>query len=211
MSLKRLIAGSALFALCSGCGTDEPTSVAPLSTTPLSTAEFNAMVDALVAAHAFGSSLDLAVFATDPAVPAHTARTLAAQMSEPFTIDQIEECPGGGTVRVDGTGTQNYTGEQSGTITMYLHLTFNGCRAAAPDGQVFTFEGNPALNLALDATFAPGTMTMLGHDSGSFRWSANGKSGTCPFNVLVSITSTALSTTGRATGEICGAAIDETF
>jgi hypothetical protein len=209
MSLSRFVPVVTFLTLASACGTDKPTSPASTNSTALTAAEFNSMVDALTAVNAFG--FGRTAVALDATVPVRVARVLAAQTTQTLTIDQTQACPGGGTAHIDGTATQNFTSAQSGTITMYVHLTFNGCKVTAPDGQEFTFEGNPTLNMAVDATFSPGTMTMQGHDSGGFRWSTNGKTGTCPFNVLVSITGSGSSSTGRATGDICGTSIDRTF
>ena len=209
MSLNRLITCATLLAAATACGTDKPTSPAPANSTALTAAEFKGMVDALTAANAFGFGRAAMVANTVASVP--TARAIAAQTTQTLAVDLTQPCPGGGSAHIDGTATQNFTTAQSGTITMYLHLTFNGCKATSPDGQSFTFDGNPTLNMALDATFAPGTMTMIGHDSGDFRWATNGKSGSCPFNVLVSITGAGASSTGRATGDVCGNPIDKTF
>lgn len=125
-----------------------------------------------------------------------------------WTLSVSTACDQGGTVGVSGVISGSIDDQTfAGNLQLDVTTSMNDCAFLA-DEQVFTFNTNPDLQLsgstAWDANGLVGTSTYT--YVGGLDWAAaDGRSGSCAVDVLVSLSSDG---TEVVTGTICGASVD---
>ncbi|HET7230134.1 MAG TPA: hypothetical protein VFJ16_09040 [Longimicrobium sp.] len=128
-----------------------------------------------------------------------------------FTFNTTQPCTPSGNVAVGGTlvGAANATA-RTGTLQANLALNHQGCTVKADDGSTFTLNGDPRIDVALNAASGPAGLTALQlTEAGAFTWSrGDGNSGRCTVNVTANLV--AGTQTVQLSGTFCGFPVDGT-
>ncbi len=130
-----------------------------------------------------------------------------------LTVDITAACSGGGEATSTGTLLPSGT-EQMSSIAMDLTLVPRNC-VETVEGRTFTLNGAPSLRRTGTLSLStPGDLTLLFEldlaSFGTLAYELEGRSGTCDISVrsVSQLDVGALMQTGRASGDICGNAVD---
>ena len=202
MSRKSILpyAITAFLTLASACSKDS-SSTGPTGST-LTDVEFDSMMDAM---SAIGVFFPVSGLGLQPAISAG----LALQ-TQSVPIDETNACPGGGTVRVQGSVTVTAAGSVSGN----LNQTGSNCKGTASDGTTFTFNTNGPLATALTLTenATTGAVNMTFRETGKMNWAKTAKSGGCSLELNVNLGISASGTAaGGVSGTVCGRSVNDSF
>ena len=126
-------------------------------------------------------------------------------------VDETEQCPGGGTVRQQGTLDVNDTFTQ---MTANVTNSYTGCKATSPQGVLWTFDGAPNIAFAFTVTSdaTTGNYTISGTQKGAVDASSSIGSGRCAIDLTYTGSGNSETQTGSATvsGTACGRTINVT-
>jgi hypothetical protein len=156
----------------------------------------------------FGMVAGLGPGATGPDL-----RSQAWDVGETFTIPVTETVPCySGSIGVDGTLNVQLdnTGQQL-SLQATLAGTPNPCVVRMANGVLFTITGNPSLNAQISmAGNVNGQLSSLQvTETGGFKWTSGGSSGTCAVNLTSSLN--AASQVVTVSGTFCGFTVSESF
>lgn len=204
---KRMLAAAALtlaaaLAACDGAGgATGPTGDARL--TPAQAASLNRALLATGAGYASGS------------VPAGArgARSMNAvgSGSFSFTFSTTQPCTPSGNVAVAGTLGGSVDGvARTGTVQANLGVTHQGCTLKTDDGATFTLNGDPKIDVVLNAASSAGGLTAFQlTEKGAFTWNrGDGNSGRCTVDVTASLVAGTQNV--KLSGSFCGFPVDGT-
>lgn len=195
----------AAIVLLAACGAGEPTGP---SGQGLTTSEAAALNQQIVGMVIQGWGFDGTAPSMAPTADEVSLSMVAAPVTFDGTVDLTTPCDRGGTFHIDGSisGTiDDQTLEGSLAVDVATSLTSCGL---VLEGQVFTFDTNPALRFggsnAFDADGLVGTSTYT--YAGGLDWSAaDGRSGSCRFDVRVTLEADG---TQVASGTVCDHSVD---
>lgn len=129
-----------------------------------------------------------------------------------FTLDTTVPCTPSGSTAVAGTiGGSVDAVARAGTVQANLAFTHQNCAIRTDDGTIFTLNGDPRLDVALNAASgeATGLTAFQLTEAGAFNWSRpDGSSGHC--NVNVSANLVAGTQNVQLGGTFCGFPVDGT-
>lgn len=137
-------------------------------------------------------------------------QTAAGSNAFTFTLDTSVPCPAGGSTGIAGTLGGSYDGvAQAGQVQADLEVTHQGCGIRTEDGATFTLNGDPRIDVGLNAASnASGLTAFHLTESGAFTWSrGDGSSGRCTVNLAGDLVSGTQNV--RVTGTFCGFAVDD--
>ncbi len=202
---KRMLAAAALFATAAlaACDAGGATGPGNASLTAAQAASLNRALLATGASYASGS------------VPAGArgARSMDAvgNGSFSFTFNTTQPCTPSGNVAVAGTlgGSVNAVA-RTGTVQANLAVTHQGCAVKTDDGAVFTLNGDPKIDVGLDAASgAQGLTAFTLTETGAFTWSrGDGNSGRCTVDVTAGLVAGTQNV--KLSGSFCGFPVDGT-
>lgn len=207
MSSKRALSyvTCAVLTLATACGGSSDKSTGPSdnsSGTTATAADVSGMIQALSAIGAF--SFSPTAFTGAPDVPG-----LAAQTSSNYPFDVTTNCPGGGTIRVNGNYSYSLSG-QSYTYNGTMTDTFNGCKATG-NGVLYTFTNSSwTATFSMNYNLNAGTYTYSLHETGNLRWASTAKAGsTCAIDVTVAVSYGGANSTPtyQYSGTYCGISV----
>ncbi|HEX9936651.1 MAG TPA: hypothetical protein VGB15_05995 [Longimicrobium sp.] len=140
-----------------------------------------------------------------------TRRTTApGSGSFSFTFNTTHPCSPSGNVALAGTvgGTADAVA-RTGTVQANVGVKHQGCTIKTDDGATFTVNGDPDLDVTLNAASGPNGLTAFTlTETGAFTWSRAGASGRCEVNV--SATLVAGTQNVKLSGSFCGFPVDGT-
>ena len=202
---KRVLAATALLTAAALAACDAGGATAPRNT-PLTAAQAASLNRALLATGASFAS---------GSVPAGArgARSMNAVGSGAFsfTFNTTAPCVPSGKVGVAGTvgGSVDAVG-RTGTVSASLGVTHQGCAVKTDDGATFTLNGDPRIDVVLNAASAAQALTAFElTQKGAFTWSNGGSSGRCTVDVTASLVAGTQNV--RLSGTFCGFPVDGTI
>lgn len=126
------------------------------------------------------------------------------------TFDESNSCPGGGTIRLQGTfsGADDFS-----SFSADITESFTNCAALSTSNTLWTFNGAPNLKLVMTGTenLSTGAYTSNGSITGALNASSSMGSGACSFNVTLNVQGDNDGESGSATGTVCGKPFSETW
>lgn len=209
MFVKRFLTLGSMAALSLGaaaCGGDDTTGPNG-GDSDLSAAEVTEALEAL-------TSLGLLALAYFTSQPSETPAGLAAQLQFYSTSFEFSDpCDSGGTTVKSGTVT-SYRTDSTFSYSSDVRHAFADCQVASPTGTVWTLNGNPNLrhvqkNFA--GNFQNGLAAGTSAITGGFRYSLEGRTGTCPVNLRTTVTTDEGAVTATLTGTMCGQIVNKAF
>ncbi|HYH82937.1 MAG TPA: hypothetical protein VEX86_24295 [Longimicrobium sp.] len=202
---KRVLAAAALLTAAAVAACDAGGATAPRNT-PLTAAQAASLNRALLATGASFAS---------GSVPAGArgARSMNAVGTGAFsfTFNTPVPCAPSGKVAVAGTvgGSVDAVG-RTGTVSANLGVTHQGCAVKTDDGATFTLNGDPRIDVVLNAASAAQALTAFElTQKGAFTWSHGGSSGRCAVDVTASLVAGTQNV--RLSGTFCGFPVDGTI
>jgi len=196
---KRMLSSIALcsVAALAACGGDSKGVTQP---SPLSSADFTSMTDALAAI------LGTSTGGSAQGATASESRSGAADVH--VSVDA--QCPVGGTISFVGIVSAS---SSSSTSASHYAVTadFRDCAARGDNGEVWTFNTSPSIALVLDVTRSSESTLADGSESGTVTWSNGTRTGSC----TIDVTSSALYTMSNrsydilVSGTVCGTPVDK--
>ncbi len=209
MLMKRFLTLGSMAALSLGaaaCGGDDTTGPNG-GDSDLSAAEVDEALEALAYLRVF----DYTYFAIQPG---ETPAGLAAQsLSSTTSFELPQPCDSGGTNVMSGTVTSNRT-DSTFSFSSDVRHAFADCQIVSPNGTAWTLNGNPNLrhvqkNIA--GNFRTGLLTGTAATTGGFRYSLEGRTGTCRVNLRMTVATDEGEFTTTLTGTMCGQIVNRTF
>jgi hypothetical protein len=197
-------AGVAFFAACHS--ESEPLGPQPGGGDEISAAEAAAINEVLIG-FAF-DGWDLGDFGSTSRAPGEGIALSSVPIAIDFAIDTSAPCPQGGTAAVSGS-IEGSVDDQTfaGNLDLTVATTLTDCAATA-DGKGFTFNTSPSL--VLDGSFAwdqTGLSDVAAFTyAGSVDWVTGDRSGTCAYDVQVSVSPSGAT---AANGTVCGISIND--
>jgi hypothetical protein len=138
-------------------------------------------------------------------------QTAAGSNAFTFTLDTSVPCPAGGNTALAGTLGGSYDAvARTGQVQANLGVTHQSCGVKTDDGATFTLNGDPKIDVGLNAASGPNGLTAF-HltESGAFTWSrGDGSSGRCTVDLTGDLVSGTQNV--HVTGTFCGFAVDQT-
>lgn len=135
-----------------------------------------------------------------------TAAPARAPISGSESVSATVPCELGGTVGVDGN--LEFSGDTETVINATFALTqvHNGCVAESQDGIRFTLDGAPDVTSNVSMTFSENEISLEGTYGGAVDWSTDGREGTCPLDVSLSVDMSGMTESGSVSmsGTVCG-------
>lgn len=141
---------------------------------------------------------------------ARGARIEAASGSSTFSFafDQSAPCPAGGTVAVAGTIGGSFDAQVSAAqVQAAVAVRHQSCGVKTDDGATFTLNGDPRIDVGLNAVSGANGLTGL-HltENGAFTWSRGNSSGRCTVDLDADLVAGTQDV--RLTGSFCGFPVD---
>jgi hypothetical protein len=137
-------------------------------------------------------------------------QTAAGSNAFTFTLDTSVPCPAGGSTALAGTLAGSYDGvAKTGQVQANLAVTHESCAVKTDDGATFTLNGDPKIDVGLNAASGANGLTAF-HltEGGAFTWSrGDGSSGRCTVDLAGDLVSGTQNV--RVTGTFCGFAVDD--
>lgn len=175
----------------------------------LAPAEAESLNETIVGLAFQGWGFDQAAASRVPAPGAGVSMSLAGvPINIDWAVSVSTACDEGGTFGVDGAISGSIDDQTlAGSLTLDVATSMTDCGFLAEE-QVFTFNTNPDLQLegsvSWDQNGLVGTSTFT--YNGGLDWAAaDGRSGSCTFNVSVSLAQDGAET---ASGTVCGVSVD---
>ena len=211
---SRIVGGASALVLAVAIGACSGDSTGPAGDT-LTDAEFDAMVEALVAVGSFDFGMGATAFAASPALSEGMEHRLAAETIS-FTFEESVPCPDGGTVDVEGSMNGDFdsvTG--AGTASVAITQTHRSCAGTAQQsGKSFVFNGDPYVSTQMTFTLDENEdlVSLSGSQIGGIRWAVDDKEGRCGMDVTYSITGAQTATPSISiAGTLCNRTFDFQF
>jgi hypothetical protein len=128
-----------------------------------------------------------------------------------FSFTTAEPCPAGGALGLSGTlGGSFDTQTQAAQVLADISVRHLQCKVRADDGAVFTLNGDPKIDVGLNAASGPSGLTAF-HltQAGAFTWDrGDGNSGRCTVDVTADLVPGTQDV--KLVGSFCGFALDGT-
>ena len=175
----------------------------------LAPAEAEALNQTIIGLAFQGWGFDQAAASRVPAAGEGVSMSVAgAPINIDWALSVTTPCDEGGTFGVDGAITGSIDDQTlAGTLSLDVGTSMTDCGFLAEE-QIFTFNTNPDLQLegsvSWDQSGLVGTSTFT-YDGGLDWAAADGRSGSCSFNVSVSLSQDGTET---ASGTVCGVNVD---
>lgn len=203
----RILAAAASVAFLAACQSDsEPLGPQTGAGDEISAAEAAAINEVLIG-FAF-DGWDFGDFGSTSRAPGDGIALSSVPIAIDFAIDATAACPQGGTVAVSGS-IEGSVDDQTfeGSLDLTIATTLTDCAATA-DGRGFTFNTSPSLVLAgsfaWDQTGLSDVAAFV--YAGSVDWATGDRSGTCSYDVQVSVSPSGAT---AANGTVCGISVND--
>jgi hypothetical protein len=203
---KRMLSAAALFAAAAlaACDGGSATAVGDSQLSAAQAASLNRALLATGAGFASGS------------VPAGARGTrsmdAAGTGSFTFTFNTSAPCAPSGSMGLAGNlaGSADATAHTA-AVQANVAVKHQSCRIRTDDGSTFTLNGDPKIDITLNAASGPNGLTAFTlTESGAFTWDrGDGNSGRCTVDVTASLVTGTQNV--KLTGSFCGFAVDGTI
>jgi len=202
MSRSMRLGCAAVLAALAGAGCGSKDATAPYSGVRLSEAATLEIAYVLMAEM---FAIDFGVNGgAPPGEGMSAARVRLFNVQPTQAISVTAPCELGGSIRLEGTITDEVDDQGTGRFSMDLRETPNDCAVSTTEGQ-FTINGDPNLRITVDLT-APADVELSDiamSIGGGFRWSGQPGSGSCSVDVTFVI-KLAEPEASTVSGKVCG-------